>query len=104
LNKNAQKEWIFKGGTCLRKCYFKDYRFSEDLDFTIKNTLSVNELKSILAAINQDIQTNLGIHFDLKEPVVEIIEDDYGKESLRQECIIVVHWSSEDRRLQYGFI
>ena len=24
----------FKGGTCLRKCYFEDYRFSEDLDFT----------------------------------------------------------------------
>ena len=25
---------IFKGGTALRKCYFDDYRFSEDLDFT----------------------------------------------------------------------
>ncbi|MCU0487038.1 MAG: nucleotidyl transferase AbiEii/AbiGii toxin family protein [Anaerolineales bacterium] len=25
---------IFKGGTCLRKCYFDGYRFSEDLDFT----------------------------------------------------------------------
>lgn len=25
---------IFKGGTCLRKCYFSKYRFSEDLDFT----------------------------------------------------------------------
>lgn len=25
---------VFKGGTCLRKCYIKDYRFSEDLDFT----------------------------------------------------------------------
>lgn len=25
---------IFKGGTCLRKCYIPDYRFSEDLDFT----------------------------------------------------------------------
>ena len=25
---------IFKGGTVLRKCYFNDYRFSEDLDFT----------------------------------------------------------------------
>lgn len=25
---------VFKGGTCLKKCYFKDYRFSEDLDFT----------------------------------------------------------------------
>lgn len=26
--------WIFKGGTCLKKCYFETYRFSEDLDFT----------------------------------------------------------------------
>ena len=25
---------IFKGGTCLHKCYIKNYRFSEDLDFT----------------------------------------------------------------------
>ena len=25
----------FKGGTSLKKCYFGDYRFSEDLDFTI---------------------------------------------------------------------
>ncbi|UGU15377.1 nucleotidyl transferase AbiEii/AbiGii toxin family protein [Sinomicrobium kalidii] len=25
---------VFKGGTCLKKCYFKNYRFSEDLDFT----------------------------------------------------------------------
>ena len=24
----------FKGGTALSKCYFEDYRFSEDLDFT----------------------------------------------------------------------
>ncbi len=27
---------IFKGGTCLKKCWFPDYRFSEDLDFTSK--------------------------------------------------------------------
>ena len=27
--------WIFKGGTCLRKCYHETYRFSEDLDFTV---------------------------------------------------------------------
>lgn len=26
--------WVFKGGTCLKKCYFETYRFSEDLDFT----------------------------------------------------------------------
>lgn len=29
--------WIFKGGTCLRKCYYETYRFSEDLDFTVTN-------------------------------------------------------------------
>jgi len=26
---------VFKGGTVLKKIYFKDYRFSEDLDFTL---------------------------------------------------------------------
>lgn len=29
------EKWIFKGGTCLRKCYYETYRFSEDLDFTV---------------------------------------------------------------------
>jgi predicted nucleotidyltransferase component of viral defense system len=28
---------VFKGGTCLKKIYFKDYRHSEDLDFTLLN-------------------------------------------------------------------
>ncbi len=28
-------EWIFKGGTCLKKCYINTQRFSEDLDFTL---------------------------------------------------------------------
>ena len=27
--------WIFKGGTCLKKCFIETYRFSEDIDFTI---------------------------------------------------------------------
>src|SRR5450759_853385 len=29
--------WVFKGGTCLKKCYFETYRFSEDLDFTLSD-------------------------------------------------------------------
>jgi predicted nucleotidyltransferase component of viral defense system len=28
--------WIFKGGTCVKKCYFETYRFSEDLDFSLR--------------------------------------------------------------------
>lgn len=27
--------FFFKGGTVLKKVYFKDYRFSEDLDFSL---------------------------------------------------------------------
>jgi len=30
---------VFKGGTALKKCYFGDYRFSEDLDFTAVGTV-----------------------------------------------------------------
>ena len=29
-----RKNFVFKGGTCLTKCYLGYYRFSEDLDFT----------------------------------------------------------------------
>ncbi|MBI2169235.1 MAG: nucleotidyl transferase AbiEii/AbiGii toxin family protein [Actinobacteria bacterium] len=29
------RTWVFKGGTCVRKCYYETYRFSEDLDFTV---------------------------------------------------------------------
>lgn len=33
-NKEFKENLAFKGGTCLTKCYFGYYRFSEDLDFT----------------------------------------------------------------------
>src|SRR3990170_7129818 len=32
--KGLKEKLIFKGGTCLKKCYLPEYRFSEDLDFT----------------------------------------------------------------------
>jgi len=45
---------VFKGGTCLRKIYFQDYRFSDDLDFTLlKETDIVNLEDKILNAIQQ---------------------------------------------------
>lgn len=35
---------VFKGGTVLKKVYFEDYRFSEDLDFTLLNNDISNDL------------------------------------------------------------
>jgi predicted nucleotidyltransferase component of viral defense system len=37
------ESWVFKGGTCLKKCYFETYRFSEDLDFTLRNEEHLDE-------------------------------------------------------------
>lgn len=37
------QSWVFKGGTCLKKCYFETYRFSEDLDFTVSDPAHLEE-------------------------------------------------------------
>ena len=34
---------VFKGGTALKKCYFGDYRFSEDLDFSAVGDLPAGD-------------------------------------------------------------
>lgn len=35
--------WVFKGGTCLKKCYFETYRFSEDLGFTLRDSNHIDQ-------------------------------------------------------------
>jgi len=40
----------FKGGTALRRCWFEDYRFSEDLDFTLTRPIT---LEDILAGLDE---------------------------------------------------
>jgi len=42
-HKHLSKVIVFKGGTVLKKIYFEDYRFSEDLDFTLLNNSITNE-------------------------------------------------------------
>ncbi len=40
---------VFKGGTALKKCYFGDYRFSEDLDFSgIEGTPTGGDMESAM--------------------------------------------------------
>jgi len=53
VSKNLQlSEWIFKGGTCLKKCYFETYRFSEDLDFTVPKG-AIYDRATIREALNE---------------------------------------------------
>lgn len=58
-------KWIFKGGTCLKKCYFETYRFSEDLDFTIPKELEIDKvsIQSYLDDIATEIESKSGLTF-----------------------------------------
>ncbi|HMS44129.1 MAG TPA: nucleotidyl transferase AbiEii/AbiGii toxin family protein [Pyrinomonadaceae bacterium] len=42
-NKTLNNALVFKGGTVLKKAYFENYRFSEDLDFTLIDESVTNE-------------------------------------------------------------
>ena len=42
-HKDLRDAWVFKGGTCLKKCFFETYRFSEDLDFTLRDAAQLDE-------------------------------------------------------------
>ncbi len=89
----VKKKWLFKGGTAIRKCYFEEYRFSEDLDFTILGIISVEYLRNVLGAANIAMQDAIGIRTDEREIVVDIIEDDYGKESYEARIYYFGPWN-----------
>ena len=40
----VRQQLAFKGGTALKRCYYPDYRFSEDLDFILRADLSHDDL------------------------------------------------------------
>ena len=62
--------WAFKGGTCLKKCYLGDYRFSEDLDFTSlpDGTADVPAVLPVLTRMLQKVSDESGIDFQSREP------------------------------------
>ena len=55
----------FKGGTALKKCYFADYRFSEDLDFTVSQETSWEEIERHLAGIFEETRRASGVEIRL---------------------------------------
>lgn len=65
----ALSEWVFKGGTCLKKCYFETYRFSEDLDFTVPPTsiYTQSEIKNALDEVANAVYEEAGIDFKVQE-------------------------------------
>ena len=69
-----QGKYVFKGGSCLVKCYFGYYRFSVDLDFSWKNhryfSVGGKELQRRLKAettafgqVLEDVSKRVGLDF-----------------------------------------
>jgi hypothetical protein len=59
--------WVFKGGTCLRKCYYETFRFSEDLDFTVIDggAEAPDALQQIFGEVGEWLRAESGIELVL---------------------------------------
>lgn len=83
INKHPDlsKKWIFKGGTALKKCFFQEYRFSEDLDFTVTDLGHINQAflsKTFLEILNW-VYEQTGIEFSYNQTKFDI-HPDQGKQ------------------------
>jgi len=69
--------WVFKGGTCIKKCYTETWRFSEDLDFSLLPESSIEEeyLRNIIATILERVTAESGINFAVQPPAVRLRPD-----------------------------
>ncbi len=59
---------VFKGGTALRLCYFDDYRYSADLDFTLMSGSIDDGYASITAALDKTAGSIQGLRFTEDKP------------------------------------
>lgn len=73
--------WVLKGGTCLRKCYFPGYWFSVDLDFTLTQPLTMDAARAVVAEAARWVQDSTRIDFTshpLRADVMPAGEGDPG--------------------------
>jgi predicted nucleotidyltransferase component of viral defense system len=80
-NIELSRKWIFKGGTCLKKCFFETYRFSEDLDFTLTDPAQLNEhsLKNLLTDVSRWVYEQSGIEMPTDLMRFEVYENPRGR-------------------------
>ncbi len=67
-------QWVFKGGTCLKKCYIETYRFSEDLDFTVLpgGPIRPEDVGPLLDIVLARVQEASGIDFSARAPALRL--------------------------------
>ena len=78
-------DWIFKGGTCLKKCFFETYRFSEDLDFTLRNPAHLDRdfLAAALARVAAWVYERTGLDLPADRQEFDLYRNPRGEWSCR---------------------
>lgn len=67
-NEILSKALAFKGGTVLKKFYFEDYRYSEDLDFTlVDDSISNEEIKEAFEVLFQYVRDEANIPLAMED-------------------------------------
>lgn len=98
IHQNAafSDSWVFKGGTCLKKCYFETYRFSEDLDFTLKDEdhIDKNFLAEQFSVIAEWLYETCGIELPQDRFKFDIYENPRGKKSCQGRIYYRSHFAS----------
>lgn len=69
--------WVFKGGTCLKKCFVETYRFSEDLDFTVLDggLLEPDDLIPVLDQMLESVESASGLELRGRAPRLRMRPD-----------------------------
>jgi predicted nucleotidyltransferase component of viral defense system len=82
---SIKDQWIFKGGTCLKKCYFETYRFSEDLDFTLRDPSHISEefLRPVFEEISSSLYEVSGIEVPANAIAFDVFTNSRGKTSVQ---------------------
>lgn len=80
-HENLSENWLFKGGTCLKKCYFETYRFSEDLDFTLRNEDHLDEefLRSVFEEVVGWVTEQSGLNIPADQLEFDIYDNSRGR-------------------------
>ncbi len=92
----STKDWVFKGGTSLKKCFFETFRFSEDLDFTLKDNshLNIGFLHGVFSEIAEFIGDTVGIEFSPEKFKFKVIDKGNGNYSAQGK----IHYNGPLRR------
>jgi len=100
-NSALSDSWVFKGGTCLKKCYFETYRFSEVLDFTLQDNGHIDETFLIeqFTSISEWLYEQCGIEIPPDRVVFDIYENPRGQKSCEGRVYYQSYFASGKRSI-----